>query len=171
MSASLNRVYLVGNLTRDPELRRLPTTGTAVSMLRLAVSDSFLRRSDNQRIESVVYLDVEVWDRQAETCSQYLRKGSSVLVEGRIQMDEWTDNKTGEKRSRLKVRGERVQFLTVGPRRDGDASGGGNWQPRPQQQQPSAPAYPAPQAQPAPAPAPYEDALGKPGSDDEDIPF
>ena len=165
MSASLNRVYLVGNLTRDPELRRLPTTGTAVSMLRLAISDSFLRRSDNQRVESVVYLDVEVWDRQAETCSQYLRKGSSVLVEGRIQMDEWTDNKTGEKRSRLKVRGERVQFLSVNQRREGD--GGGGFAPR--QQQPAQP-YAAPQAQPAPAP--YEDALGKPGADaDEEIPF
>ena len=150
MSASLNRVYLVGNLTRDPELRRLPTTGTAVSMLRLAISDSFLRRSDNQRVESVVYLDVEVWDRQAETCSQYLRKGSSVLVEGRI---------------RLKVRGERVQFLSVPQRREGD--GGGGFAPR--QQQPAQP-YAAPQAQPAPAP--YEDALGKPGADaDEEIPF
>lgn len=169
MSASLNRVYLVGNLTRDPELRRLPTTGTAVSMLRLAISDSFLRRSDNQRVESVVYLDVEVWDRQAETCSQYLRKGSSVLVEGRIQMDEWTDNKTGEKRSRLKVRGERVQFLSVTPRREGD--GAGAYAPR----APQAPAQPsAPQVQPGPvpypAPAPYEDALGKADAEEE-IPF
>ncbi len=148
--ASLNKVLLIGNLTQDPELRRIPS-GTAVSTLRLAVSESFNSKS-GERVERAIYLDVDVWDRQAETCQQYLSKGSPILIEGRLQMDTWDDKETGQKRSRLKVRAERVQFLS-GPRRDGAVRDT---------------AAPSPAA--AGAPPAYEDPLGKADSDEE-IPF
>lgn len=149
--ASLNKVLLIGNLTQDPELRRIPS-GTAVSTLRLAVSESFQNKS-GERVERTVFLDVDVWDRQAETCQQYLSKGSPVFVEGRLQMDQWDDKETGQKRSRLKVRADRVQFLS-GPRRDGAVRD----------------AAPASSAAAAAAPAAFEEPLSKP-ADDEEIPF
>ena len=107
--ASYNRVILVGNLTRAPELRHAPS-GTAVTNFRLAVSETFRGRQDGQTTEVVCYVDVAVWDRQAETCNQYLAKGSPVLVEGRLVYDEWK-NPQGETRNRLSVRADRVQFL------------------------------------------------------------
>ena len=143
--ASLNKVMLIGNLTQDPEVRRTPS-GTAVSTLRMAVNESFPSKS-GEKVERTVFLDVDVWDRQAETCQQYLSKGSPVFVEGRLQMDSWDDKETGQKRTRLKVRAERVQFLS-GPRRDGAVRD-------------AAPAAPA---------AAYEEPLAKPAAD-EDIPF
>ena len=114
--ASLNKVLLIGNLTQDPELRRIPS-GTAVSTLRVALNESYQNKS-GERVERSLFLDVDVWDRQAETCQQYLSKGSPVFIEGRLQMDTWDDKETGQKRSRLMVRAELVQFLG-GPRRDG----------------------------------------------------
>ena len=146
--ASLNKVMLIGNLTQDPEVRRTPS-GTAVSTLRLAVNESFQNKA-GEKVEKTIFLDVDVWDRQAETCQQYLSKGSPVFIEGRLQMVTWDDKETGQKRSRLKVRAERVQFLS-GPRRDGAVRD-------------AASAVPA-----APAPA-YEEPLAKPATD-EDIPF
>ena len=143
--ASLNKVLLIGNLTQDPEVRRTPS-GTAVSTLRLAVNESYQSKS-GERVEKAIFLDVDVWDRQAETCQQYLSKGSPVCIEGRLQMDSWDDKETGQKRTRLKVRAERVQFLS-GPRRDG-----------------------AVRDTPAPPPAGgFEEPLAKPATD-EDIPF
>jgi single-strand DNA-binding protein len=105
---SLNRVLLMGNLTRDPELRRLPS-GLAVADLRLAVSERYKNRA-GQDVETVCYVDVVVWDRTAENCAAHLRKGSPMLVEGRLQMDEW-QSKDGQKRSKLRVKADRVQFL------------------------------------------------------------
>ena len=104
--ASLNKVMLIGNLTQDPEVRRT-TSGTAVSTLRMAVNESF-QNKNGEKVERTVFLDVDVWDRQAETCQQYLSKGSPIFVEGRLQMDSWDDKETGQKRSRLKVRAERL---------------------------------------------------------------
>lgn len=150
--ASLNKVLLIGNLTQDPELRRIPS-GTAVSTLRLAVNDSYLNKS-GERVERSLFLDVDVWDRQAETCQQYLAKGSPIFVEGRLQMDTWDDKETGQKRSRLKVRAERVQFLS-GPRRNADVRDT---------------AAPAASGGAAAAPAAFEEPLAKP-TDDEEIPF
>lgn len=115
--ADLNKVYLMGRLTFDPELRRTPS-GTAVTELRMATSRSFTGR-DGDRKEETLYIDVTVWDRQAETCCQYLKKGSGVHVEGSLKMDSWDDKTTGEKRSKIKVQAERVQFL------DRRESGGG----------------------------------------------
>jgi single-strand DNA-binding protein len=117
--AQLNKVFLMGNLTRDPELRHL-ANGTAVTDLGLALNRTFTGR-DGEKREDVVFIDVTVWDRQAETCCQYLKKGRAVHVEGFLKMDTWEDKNTGEKRSKVKVQADRVQFLD---RRD-DAGGGG----------------------------------------------
>ncbi|MDD4341835.1 MAG: single-stranded DNA-binding protein [Kiritimatiellae bacterium] len=153
MMAALNKVLLIGNLTHDPELRRIPS-GTAVSTLRMAVNESFKSKS-GEDVERTVFLDVDVWDRQAETCTQYLSKGSPVFVEGRLQLDTWDDKETGQKRSRLKVRADRVQFLS-GPRREGGGS---------------APMRDTPPGGEAPAAKPsFDEPLSKP-SDDEEIPF
>jgi single-strand DNA-binding protein len=107
--ADLNKVFLMGRLTFDPELRRTPG-GAAVTELRLATTRSWLGR-DNERREETLFIDVTVWDRQAETCCQFLRKGSSVHVEGYLKTDTWDDKNTGEKRSKIKVQADRVQFL------------------------------------------------------------
>jgi len=105
--ASLNRVILAGNLTKDPEVRYTPS-GTAVGDLRVAVNDRV--KQGDEWVDKPVYLDVTVWARQAETCAEYLGKGSPILIEGRLQRDEWED-KEGNKRSKVKVVAERVQFL------------------------------------------------------------
>jgi single-strand DNA-binding protein len=114
--AAMNRVYLMGNLTRDPELRHTPS-GTAVSDLGLAVSERFTDKS-GEAVETVCFADVVVWGRQAEACREYLSKGSLVLVEGRLQLDQW-ETESGEKRSRLRVRAGRVQFLGQPKKREG----------------------------------------------------
>ncbi len=117
--ADLNRVFLMGRLTFDPELRYTPS-GSAVTDLRMATSRTWTGK-DGDRKEETLYIDVTVWDRQAETCCQYLKKGSGIHVEGSLKMDTWDDKTTGEKRSKIKVQAERVQFLD----RRGDAAGGG----------------------------------------------
>ncbi len=116
--AGFNRVILIGNLTRDPELRYTPQ-GTAVADLRLAVT-TVRGRSGSERKEETLFIDCTVWDRQAETCSEYLAKGRPVLVEGRLIEDQWQDKETGERRSRIKVYVQNVQFLGS---RDGGQSG------------------------------------------------
>jgi len=106
--ASYNKVLLMGNLTKDPELRYTPQ-GTAVVNLRLAVNRRF--RNKNQELkEEVCFITAVVWDRQAETCNQYLHKGSPVFVEGRLQSRNFEDA-SGQKRNIIEVRAERVQFL------------------------------------------------------------
>jgi single-strand DNA-binding protein len=116
--ADLNKVFLMGRLTFDPELRRTPG-GTAVTELRLATTRSWQAR-DGDRREETLFVDVTVWDRQAENCCQFLRKGSSVHVEGSLKMDTWEDKNTGEKRSKIRVHADRVQFLDG---RRGDPTG------------------------------------------------
>ena len=115
--AGFNRVILIGNLTRDPELRYTPQ-GTAVADLRLAVT-TVRGKSGSERKEETLFIDCTVWDRQAETCSEFLSKGRPVLVEGRLIEDQWQDKETGERRSRIKVYVQNVQFLGS---RDGGAS-------------------------------------------------
>ena len=106
--ASLNKVFLMGNLTRDPELRYTPS-GTAVADLGLAVNDRYTGRDGNQ-VERTLFVDVVAWARQAETASEFLSKGRPVFVEGRLQLDEWED-KEGEKRKKIRVVAQRIQFL------------------------------------------------------------
>ena len=106
--ASYNRVLLMGNLTRNPEIRYTPS-GTAVADLGLAVNESFKNKA-GETVEQTCFVDVVVWGRQAETASEYLQKGAPVFVEGRLQLDQW-ESPQGEKRSKLRVRADRVQFL------------------------------------------------------------
>lgn len=105
---TMNRVFLMGNLTRDPELRHT-SSGLAVSDLGLAVSEQY-KSKDGQVVKRTCFTDIVVWGRQAETCGQYLGKGSAVMVEGSLQLDQWETDK-GEKRSKIKVRADRVQFI------------------------------------------------------------
>lgn len=107
--ASFNRVMLMGNLTRNPELKYTPS-GTAVTDLGLAVNESFKNKA-GETVEQTCFVDVVVWGRQAETASEFLTKGSPAFIEGRLQFDQW-ENQEGEKRSKLRVRAERVQFLS-----------------------------------------------------------
>lgn len=109
--ASLNKVFLMGNLTRDPEVRHTPK-GTAVGDLAMAINMTY-RAQDGTEKEEVCYVDVVVWGRQAETCRDYLTKGAPVFVEGRLQLDQW-EGPEGEKKSRMRVRADRVQFLSRG---------------------------------------------------------
>ena len=115
--ASFNKVILMGNLTRDPELKTAPS-GSKVADLGLAVSESWRDKNTGEHREVVCFVDVAVWNRLAELCQQYLKKGSPVLVEGRLQMDEWK-NQQGEKRSKLRVRADTVKFLGTSQKRDG----------------------------------------------------
>lgn len=105
---SMNKVFLGGNLTRDPELRHTPS-GMAVSDLRLAVNQVYMDKN-NQKQEETTFVDVVAWGKQAETVCQYLKKGSSLLVEGALQFDSWEHE--GQKRSRIRVKAIRVQFLS-----------------------------------------------------------
>ncbi len=106
--ASLNKVFLIGNLTRAPELRYTPN-GTAVLDLRLAVNRAYTTQSGEKRQETY-FLTVVVWGKQAETCGEYLDKGSPILVEGRLQTREW-EGKDGQRRNVVEVVAERIQFL------------------------------------------------------------
>ena len=148
--ASFNRVVLLGNLTRDPELRYIPS-GTAVTDIGLAINDR--RKGPNgDWIEETTFVDVTLWGRTAEVASEYLSKGSSVLVEGRLKLDTW--EKDGKKNSKLRVVGERMQMLGA------KSPGGGGPPNRARGGSPDEAQY----AQPAGA----DMASGPP---DEDIPF
>ncbi len=131
--ASFNKVILLGNLTRDPELR-YTNSGTAVCEFGLAVNRRF--GNDTSRDE-VCFVDIIVWDKQAESTGRILQKGAPALIEGRLQLDQWEDRETRQKRSRLRVVAERVQF--VGGRNDRDDVDGGGAPPPQQQQQQYAP--------------------------------
>ena len=109
--ASLNKVFLIGNLTKQPELRYTPS-GTAVADLRLAVNRNYTTQGGEKR-EEVCFLTVVVWGKQAESCGEYLDKGSPILVEGRLQTREW-EAKDGGKRTVIEVVAERVQFMGRG---------------------------------------------------------
>jgi single-strand DNA-binding protein len=150
--ASFNKVILAGNLTRDPELRYTPK-GTAVAKLGLAVNRKW-RDESGQPKEEVTFVDVEAFAKTAETIGQYLKKGSPVLVEGRLRLDTWDDKQTNQKRSRLLVVCENFQFLDSPRNREGFSGE----TPRPS----------SPPASPPPAAAPPE-MEGPPAEDD--VPF
>src|SRR4051812_47018306 len=118
--ASLNKVFLIGNLTRDPELRVTPK-GTAICQFGLAVNRQFKDESGATRDETT-FIDIEAWGKQGELVSKYLTKGSPAMVEGRLKLDQWEDKQSGQKRSKLKVVLDNVQFLST---RGGSAGGAG----------------------------------------------
>ena len=127
--ASFNKVILIGNLTRDPEVKHL-ASGVAVTEIGLAVNRTWFDKQANEKKEEVTFVDVTLWARLAEVAGEYLSKGKSVLIEGRLQLDQW--EKDGQKRSKLKVVGESMTML--GSR--GDSAGGGQQQQsQPAQQQ------------------------------------
>ena len=121
--ASLNKVFLLGNLTRDPDLRGLPS-GQSVCELGIAVSRRFMG-SNGQEVEDTCFVDVVVWGKAANNCKQYLTKGSQVMVEGRLQLDRWEDRNGGGQRSKLRVVAEQVQFMTR-RQNEGSTYGGDN---------------------------------------------
>ncbi|HEX4631109.1 MAG TPA: single-stranded DNA-binding protein [Chthoniobacterales bacterium] len=119
--ASFNKVILLGNLTRDPEVRYTPK-GTAVTELGMAVNRVYTAENGEKR-EDTTFVDVTLWGRTAEIAGEYLKKGRPVFIEGRLQLDTWDDKQSGQKRSKLKVVGEGLQLL--GGRPGGGSGGGG----------------------------------------------
>jgi len=150
--ASYNRVILVGNLTRDPELRYTPS-GTAVCDIGVAVNDRY-KNASGEWVEEATFVDVTLWARTAEVASEYLSKGSPLLIEGRLKLDSWETN-DGQKRSKLRVICERMQMLSG--RGEGGGGGGGRAPARHQsdysQSGPSADDY----SSPAPPSGPGDD--------------
>jgi single-strand DNA-binding protein len=152
--ANFNKVYLMGNLTRDPEMRVTPK-GTAICQFGLAISRSWKDESGQTR-EETAFVDIEAWGKQGEVIAKYCSKGRPLFVEGRLKFDQWEDKTSGQKRSKLKVVLENFQF--IGGRGDGAPGGGpasGD----------SAEAGEAPARAPAKAPAAPKDPV------DEDVPF
>jgi single-strand DNA-binding protein len=152
--ANVNKVILIGNLTRDPEIKYTPK-GTAVAELGLAIN-RFIPASDgNEKREETTFIDVTLWGRTAEVASEYAKKGQPIYVEGRLQLDSWEDKQSGQKRSKLKVVGENIQLL--GSKGGGSRGGGGE--------------------EDAPPPRPRTGGGGAPASrppaepEDDDIPF
>ena len=137
--ANLNKVLLLGNVTRDPEVRYTPK-GSAVCDLGVAVNRAYTTDSGEKR-EEVTFVDVTLWGRTAEVASEYLKKGRPVFIEGRLQMDTWDDKQTGQKRTRLRVVAENMQLLGVRPQGGGGADAG-------ESRQPSAPPKKAATAEP-----------------------
>jgi single-strand DNA-binding protein len=121
--ASFNKVILLGNLTRDPEVRYTPK-GSAVTDLGIAVNRQYTLENGEKR-EEVTFVDVTFWGRTAEVAGEYLKKGRPIFVEGRLQLDTWDDKQSGQKRSKLKVIGETMQMLG-GPRSGGSSTDNGD---------------------------------------------
>ncbi|MEI7921970.1 MAG: single-stranded DNA-binding protein [Planctomycetota bacterium] len=177
--ADLNKVFLIGRLTHDPELRYTPN-GTPVADLKLATSRKYATREGETR-EETLYIVVTVWNRQAENCCQYLRKGRAVHVEGYLKEETW-ETREGEKRSKIKVEAERVQFLEKkddsisSPVHASSDDGGYSASPQSSSASSSAsrrPSVPAATERPSPPrrPSPSFDSGPPDGGDDEDIPF
>ena len=152
--ASFNKVILVGNLTRDPELRYTPK-GTAIAKIGLAVNRVWTNEAGEKK-EEVTFVDVDVFGRTAENVGQYMRKGRPILIEGRLRLDQWDDKQTGQKKSKLGVVAETVQFLGSSPGGEGGAA-------------PAAPRASRPAAAPSAPPSEPVEGDGPPESDD--VPF
>jgi single-strand DNA-binding protein len=158
--ASYNKVILLGNLTRDPELRYTPK-GQAVAKLGLAVNRSYKTETGEMK-EEVTFIDIDAWGKQAELMGQYFKKGNPIFIEGRLKLDQWDDKTTGQKVSKLKVVMENFQFVGS---KGSDAGGGPG--------APSAPAS-APASRPAPRPpaaAPAPEGGDGPAAEVDDVPF
>lgn len=163
---NLNKVQLMGNITRDPEVRYTPK-GTAVTDIGLAINRNY-STDDGDRREETTFVDITFWGRQAEVIGEYMKKGRPLYVEGRLQLDQWEDKNSGQQRSRLKVIGDNFQFL--GGRDEGGQRGGGQGQQSSQQVAPQQQPQQSQQSQQqAPAQQNYDPI--PPSDDDDDIPF
>lgn len=160
--ANLNKVMLIGNLTRDPELRHTPK-GTAVSEISMAINRVW-NNDQGQKQEETTFVEVTLWGRQAELAQQYLTKGRPVYIEGRLNLDTWDDKETGKKRSKLRVIGENMQFLSSGT---GAGGGGGGSSERSSQAASPSQRQSSPQGSPQGASAAPTDDY----PEDDDIPF
>lgn len=161
---SVNKVILIGNVTRNPELRYTPKQ-TAVAEFGLAMNRKF--RVDNDLREEVTFVDVTFWGQQAETISKYVEKGSPLYVEGRLKLDTWDDKDTGKKRSKITVIGERFQFLGGRGSGGGPMEDSGGSDSRQSYGSPSA-AIPAAAS---PPPATGSGPMGEEEEEGDDIPF
>jgi single-strand DNA-binding protein len=150
--ASYNKVQLIGNLTRDIELRYTPK-GSPVADMAIAVNRKW-KDDQGQIHEEVTFVDIGLWGKTAESCAKYLKKGSPAFVDGRLELQTWNDKQTGEKRSKLRVIAEGVQFLGSGQQQQGGERGYGD--------------RPAPQPQPAPQ---QQTAQTRQADDFDDIPW
>jgi single-strand DNA-binding protein len=150
--ASLNKVMLIGNVTRDPEVKFTPK-GSAVADLGLAINRVYTNQS-GEKTEEVTYVDVELWGRLAEIAGEYAKKGRPIFIEGRLRLDSWEDKQSGQKRNRLKVVGEGLQLLGSRP---GGAAEGADYEGEGE-------ASAAKPSRPAPA-------RSAPSEPDDDIPF
>ncbi|HCO21778.1 MAG: single-stranded DNA-binding protein [Gimesia sp.] len=162
--ASFNKVILVGNLTRDPQVRYTPG-GSAVAEIGLAVNRSWFDKNSNSRKEETTFVDVTLWGRTAEVASEYLTKGRSVLIEGRLQLDQWDDKESGQKRSKLKVVGENMTMLGG----KGESGGGGGAPSGGGGGYASRGSAPSQGGGSSPADSFYDDTPG--GIPDDDVPF
>ena len=154
--ANVNKVILIGNVTRDPEVKFTPK-GSAVADLGLAINRNYTLDNGEKR-EETTFVDVELWGRLAEIAGEYAKKGRPIYIEGRLRMDTWEDKASGQKRSRMKVVGENLQLLGGRPSGGGtgpDEEGSGHQESRPQRT-----------SRPAPAQQPP-----KSSEPDDDIPF
>ncbi|MFN0126781.1 MAG: single-stranded DNA-binding protein [Verrucomicrobiales bacterium] len=162
--ASLNKVMLIGNLTRDPEIRYTPK-GQAVTDIGLAVNRIYSTESGEKR-EEVTFIDITLWGRTAEIVHQYCKKGRPLFVEGRLQLDTWDDKQTGQKRSKLKVIGDGIQLL-------GSRDSGGGGDPGGSGQHDGGPSAPSAASRPAtsPTPRPAPDSPPPDHDDEDQVPF
>lgn len=152
--AGYNKVILIGNLTRDPELRYTPK-GVAIARIGLAVNRNWRDATSGELKEEVTFVDIDAFGKQAETLGQYMKKGSPLMVEGRLRFDTWEDKQTNQKRSKLGVVLESFQFLDSRSNREGGSAGAEAPRSRPA---PASPATPAAESEPAPP-------------EDDDVPF
>ena len=158
--ASYNKVFLLGNLTRDPEVRYTPK-GSAVADLGIAVNRQYTLDTGEKR-EEVTFVDVTFWGRTAEVAGEYLKKGRSVFIEGRLQLDTWDDKQSGQKRSKLKVIGEMMQMLGGRP---GGGGGGDEPDEAPRSSRPSSSSGGSGRSSAPPK------SSSSPEPDDDEIPF
>lgn len=165
---NLNKVMLIGNLTRDPEVRYTPK-GSAVTDVGLAINRHFTL-DDGERREETTFVDITFWGRQAEVIGEYMRKGRPLYVEGRLQLDQWEDKNTGQQRSRLKVVGENFQFLGGRDDQGGGGGGGQSYDQGQPRQQAAPPQQEPPQQQPRQQ-APQQQNYEPIQDEDDDIPF
>jgi single-strand DNA-binding protein len=163
--ANLNKVMLIGNLTRDPEIKYTPK-GTAIAQLGLAVNRSWSNDAGEKQ-EETTFVDVELFGRVAEIAGEYLRKGRPVFIEGRLKLDTWDDKQSGQKRSKMRVVGEQLQLLGS---RDGAPQGapGGSSGRSDYSGEGRSPQRSAPRPSSAPPRPPADPDLD---ASDDDIPF
>ena len=163
--ASLNKVLLMGNLTRDPEVRTL-ASGTAVCNFGMAINRNFTDREGNRR-EETTFVDVESFGKQAETISRYMKKGSGIFIEGRLKLDQW-ETPAGEKRSKLRITLENFQFVGGGDgapatRSEGESS---NLTPTPPPDKSATPPQDPPTSSPSSETEVQSDSV-----EEDDVPF